>query len=413
MADKDIAIKAEGITKTFMIDGGLREKNLTSLFAKKRSFRGMNETGRIREGKFFALEDINLEVYRGETLGIIGSNGAGKTTLLKIFSKILKQSQGSYTMNGRVSSLIGVGTGFHQELTGRENVYFNGVLLGMTKKEIADRFEEIVEFAEVGSFIDTPVKFYSSGMRSRLAFSVAMNLDAEIMIIDEALSVGDTAFRQKSTEKMRNTAFTGRTVMFVSHSMSFMQEVCTRSILLDQGKIAAEGKTEDVIDSYLHKTLPDVGTTWKTGKKDVVGDNTIAVEHIRLLINDRAATKKTFSDQETASVEMTIQSQEKTSIYSIGYSLYDESRQKIWNSRLPNATLKKGKNTLIGDLPINLLRPGLYYVAADIEKRGEHHTVAPDRTPARIMFNITTTRDDLFEVRSEGLIKPRSAWHIQ
>lgn len=413
MSDKEIAIKAENITKTFLIEGGLREKNLASLFAKKRRFRGMNQSERIRDGKFYALDDVNLEVYKGETLGIIGSNGAGKTTLLKILSKILKQSSGTYTINGRVSSLIGVGTGFHQELTGRENVYFNGVLLGMTKKEISQRFEEIVEFAEVGSFIDSPVKFYSSGMRSRLAFSVAMNLDAEIMIIDEALAVGDTAFRQKSTEKMRNTAFTGRTVLFVSHSMSFMQEVCTRSILLDQGKLATEGPTTDVIDAYLHSSIPDIGTSWKSDPKTKIGDNILRIESMKLLVNDTPSKKKTLGDDETAAVEMHLHSEEKTGIYSVGYSLFDESRQKIWNSRLPNVALKKGKNTLVAELPVNILRPGLYYVAADIEKRGEQHTVAPDRTPAQIMFNVTTQRTDLFEARSEGLIKPISSWHQQ
>ena len=412
MEDREIAIKAENISKTFQIAGGLREKNLASLFAKKRSFRGMNESERISDGNFWALRDINLEVYRGETLGIIGSNGAGKTTLLKIFSKILKQSHGTYTMNGRVSSLIGVGTGFHQELTGRENVYFNGVLLGMTKAEITKRFEEIVEFAEVGSFIDSPVKFYSSGMRSRLAFSVAMNLDAEIMIIDEALAVGDSAFRQKSTEKMRNTAFTGRTVMFVSHSMGFMQEVCDRSILLDQGKLVAEGKTEDVIDTYLSTNQANVGTSWHADDKKT-GDNVISADSMRLLVDGSATKTKTVADKNKASVEIKLHSSEDTSIYSDGYLLFDEARQKIWNSRDVNSKLKKGVNTLIGDLPVNLLRPGVYYIAMDIEKRGESQTVPPDRTSAKIMFNLTSQRTDLFEPRSEGIVKPQSHWHHQ
>ena len=380
---KDIAIKTEDLSKSFLISGGLKEKNLASLFSKKRSFRGMNESDRIEDGKFWALRDINLEVYRGETLGIIGSNGAGKTTLLKVLSKILKQSEGSYTMNGRVSSLIGVGTGFHQELTGRENVFFNGVLLGMTKKEIEARFEEIVEFAEVGSFIDSPVKFYSSGMRSRLAFSVAMNLDAEIMIIDEALAVGDTAFRQKSTEKMRNTAFTGRTVIFVSHSMAFMQEVCDRSVLLDQGKLIAEGATEDVIDTYLNRSQTRVGTTWKAEKN--LGDDVVSPEAVRLMVNGSAARKKSVTDDQTAAIEVTLKSSEDTSVYSVGYSLFDEARQKIWNSREANAKLTKGKNVLIGELPLDILRPGIYYASLDIEKRGEKHLVSPDRTTAKVM----------------------------
>ena len=408
---RDIAIKAEGISKQFLIAGGLREKNLASLFSKQRRFRGMNQSERIRDGRFWALDDINLEVYRGETLGIIGGNGAGKTTLLKIFSRILKQSEGTYTMNGRVSSLIGVGTGFHQELTGRENVYFNGVLLGMKKKEIDQRFEEIVEFAEIGSFIDSPVKFYSSGMRSRLAFSVAMNLDAEIMIIDEALAVGDTAFRQKSSEKMRNTAFTGRTVMFVSHSMSFMQEVCDRSILLDGGKMVAEGATEDVIDTYLSRSQSSVGSSWKADKK--IGDDDIQAESLSLVVNGRKSSKKSVSDTDEIEIEIKLQSASDTSAYSIGYGLYDEARQKIWTSRSENVKLDKGTRTLRGSLPADVLRPGLYYVSLDIGKRGEGHVVSPDRTTAKIMFSLSSDRSDLLEPKFEGLVKPTTKWEVQ
>ena len=196
----DIALTTEQLSKRFLVGQNLNRSTLMSAFSKKDAFKGMSDTERIVDDNFWALRDINLEVKRGETLGIIGSNGAGKTTLLKILSGILKQTHGTYTINGRVSSLIGVGTGFHQELTGRENVYFNGALLGMTKAEVAKKFEEIVDFAEIGGFIDTPIKYYSSGMRSRLAFSVAMNLDAEVMIIDEALAVGDVAFKAKSSE---------------------------------------------------------------------------------------------------------------------------------------------------------------------------------------------------------------------
>lgn len=409
--DKEIAIKAENVSKRFLIAGGLKEKNLANMFAKKRAFRGMNDPSRVTDGNFWALRDINLEVYKGETLGIIGSNGAGKTTLLKIFSRILKQSHGTYTMNGRVSSLIGVGTGFHQELTGRENVYFNGVLLGMKKHEIDQRFEEIVEFAEVGSFIDSPVKFYSSGMRSRLAFSVAMNLDAEIMIIDEALSVGDTAFRQKSSDKMRNTAFTGRTVMFVSHSMSFMQEVCDRSILLEGGKIAAEGDTANVIDAYLNNSQSDIGSSWKAGN-ELVGDNTIEFDSLHLVVNGHHSKKKTLSDKDSAEIEIVTRCRDQTNIHSVGYSLYDEARQKLWSSRAENIKLSKGKNTILGELPVSLLRPGIYYLSLDAGKRGEGYTVSPDRTSAKIMFNLSSDRKDLLDPKNEGLVKPAAGWRL-
>ncbi len=200
---------------------------------------------------FWALRDVSFEVKRGETVGIIGRNGAGKSTLLKILSRITEPTVGDGEINGRVSSLLEVGTGFHPELTGRENIYLNGAILGMKSGEISRKFDDIVDFAEVEKFIDTPVKHYSSGMYLRLAFAVAAHLEPEILIIDEVLAVGDAAFQKKCLGKMQNVADKGRTVIFVSHNMTAIQALCSRGIVLSEGRVVADASADDAVRSYV------------------------------------------------------------------------------------------------------------------------------------------------------------------
>jgi ABC-type polysaccharide/polyol phosphate transport system ATPase subunit len=200
---------------------------------------------------FWALKDVNFKIERGEVVGIIGRNGAGKSTLLKILSRITFPTEGEVRMRGRVGSLLEVGTGFHPELTGRENVYFNGAILGMKKREIDERFDEIVKFSGVEKFLDTPVKRYSSGMQVRLAFSVAAHLDPEILIIDEVLTVGDAAFQKKCLGKMDEIAESGQTVLFVSHNMGAVQNLCMRCILIESGITKMIGDTKDVVQAYI------------------------------------------------------------------------------------------------------------------------------------------------------------------
>jgi len=203
------------------------------------------------EDRFWALRDINFEVTQGEVLGIIGRNGAGKSTLLKILSKVTTPTKGEIKIKGRIASLLEVGTGFHPELTGRENIYLNGAILGMSKAEIKKKFDEIVAFAEVEKFVDTPVKRYSSGMYVRLAFGVAAHLESEILIVDEVLAVGDASFQKKCLGKMSDVARCGRTVLFVSHSMPAIQKLSFKAVWLHNGKIAESGATTDVVESYL------------------------------------------------------------------------------------------------------------------------------------------------------------------
>ena len=243
----DIAIKVENLSKKYTIgtkaSGSLRE----TIVHKWNSL--SNKTNCNNE-EFWALKDISFEVKQGEVLGIIGKNGAGKSTLLKVLSRITEPTSGRFVMNGRVSSLLEVGTGFHPELTGRENIYLNGTILGMTRKEVKQKFDEIVDFSGVEKFIDTPVKHYSSGMYVRLAFAVAAHLEPEILIIDEVLAVGDAEFQKKCLGKMQDVAKEGRTVLFVSHNMGAVNSLCSNCILLNNGNIVINNKTADVILKY-------------------------------------------------------------------------------------------------------------------------------------------------------------------
>lgn len=233
-----------------------------------------------RDGEeLWALRDVSFTVQQGEVLGIIGKNGAGKSTLLKILSRVTAPTTGKIKVKGRVASLLEVGTGFHPDLTGRENVYLNGAILGMNRKEIARKFDEIVDFAEVEKFIDTPVKRYSSGMYVRLAFAVAAHLDPEILVVDEVLAVGDARFQKKCLGKMGDVAKEGRTVLFVSHNMAAVSSLCSQCLLLDKGQVETSGETGSVINSYLAAT-DNMSLTSLKLREDRVGNGRVRLEEI-------------------------------------------------------------------------------------------------------------------------------------
>ena len=256
--NRPVAIQVSGVKKMYklgQIGGGTLQKDLQSWWARKRGREDPNS--KIGEGErshgdtFMALNGIDLTIYQGEAVGIIGSNGAGKSTLLKLLSRVTAPTEGEIDIYGRIASMLEVGTGFNPEMTGRENVYMNGAILGMTKQEIDAKMEQIIEFSEVREFIDTPVKRYSSGMFVKLAFSVAAHLDAEIMIMDEVLAVGDMAFQKKCLTKMREASKQdGRTVLYVSHNMDTIRRLCDRCIVLEKGKIIYEGKVKNAISYY-------------------------------------------------------------------------------------------------------------------------------------------------------------------
>jgi lipopolysaccharide transport system ATP-binding protein len=263
----DIAIRVDNLSKQYRIGGPqvpyrtLRESLSGAIQAPFRRLaavlRGQPST--VSNDTIWALKDVSFQVQRGEVVGIIGRNGAGKTTLLKVLSRITEPTEGCAEIHGRVGSLLEVGTGFHPELTGRENIYLNGAILGMKKAEIERRFDEIVAFAEIERFLDTPVKRYSSGMYVRLAFAVAAHLEPEILLVDEVLAVGDAAFQKKCLGKMGDVAKEGRTVLFVSHNMSAVRSLCQRAVLLIEGCLAVDGVVESVIQRYAeHMKAPQV-----------------------------------------------------------------------------------------------------------------------------------------------------------
>ena len=258
----ETVIKIQNLSKAYRI--GLESQQhdtlgaaiLSWLKSPFKNFLQLKSLANITSGNtdsdvFWALKDIQFDVKKGDVIGVIGKNGAGKSTLLKILSRITEPTDGRIEIHGRVASLLEVGTGFNPELTGRENVYLNGTILGMTKKEIDQKFSEIIAFSGVEKFIDTPVKRYSSGMKVRLAFSVAAHLDPEILIIDEVLAVGDAEFQKKCLGKMKDVSQTGRTVLFVSHNMGAVQELCTRAVFLSEGKLLYDGSVDEAISKYL------------------------------------------------------------------------------------------------------------------------------------------------------------------
>jgi lipopolysaccharide transport system ATP-binding protein len=244
----DIALRASGLTKRYWV-GARRQRadRLSDLFCRKRGS-GAGE-------EFRALDDVSFEIGRGNIVGVIGGNGAGKSTLFKILSRVMRPSAGTAELHGRLASLLEVGTGFHPELSGRENIYMSGIILGMTRTEVTRRFDHIVAFAGVERFLDTPIKWYSNGMQLRLGFAVAAHLEAEILLIDEVLSVGDAAFQQKCLGKMREVAVCGRTVLFISHDAGSVVRLCNRAIWLDKGRVRADSAdVRTVIEGYLSES---------------------------------------------------------------------------------------------------------------------------------------------------------------
>ncbi len=276
-------------------------RNLTRLqrMTKFRDNTSLND----EEDVIWALKNVSFEVNRGEVLGIIGRNGAGKSTLLKILSRITEPTGGSVELHGRVSSLLEVGTGFHSELTGRENIFLNGTILGMRKREIEEKFDEIVSFSEIGKFMDTPVKRYSSGMYVRLAFAVAAHLEPEVLLVDEVLAVGDIPFQKKCLGKMSNIARGGRTVLFVSHNMEAIKKLCGRAILLHQGKIVMEGAPDEVINKYLGGEVVCTGERVWPDIDKAPGDNAVRLQAIRVLDRNKKVCLN-FDVRDPVSIEI-------------------------------------------------------------------------------------------------------------
>lgn len=329
---KDIILKAENISKQYRlgtVGTGTLSHDLNRWWhqvrGKEDPYLKIGDTNdRSTKGSseyVWALQDINFEVERGEVLGIIGKNGAGKSTLLKILSKVTAPTTGSIKSRGRIASLLEVGTGFNPELTGKENIFLNGAILGMTKKEIASKLDEIVEFSGCERYIDTPVKRYSSGMTVRLAFAVAAFLEPEILVIDEVLAVGDAEFQKKAIGKMQDISREGgRTVLFVSHNMAAVKSLCTRGIVLENGKVVFEGGVEDCIDEYLKNANQIANKKWDENK--CPGSDFIKLLEAKVIDIDNKNTLNHLIVNDVK-VEFTYEILEDNQLFTHGFNLFN------------------------------------------------------------------------------------------
>lgn len=369
------AISIEGIGKKYKI--GLREKSNQTfrdaiVDAVRSPFRRWRTLGEktTHEDEFWALRDVSFDVQPGEVVGIIGRNGAGKSTLLKILSRITEPTEGIARIRGRVGSLLEVGTGFHPELSGRENVYLNGAILGMKKAEIGAKFDEIVAFAEIDKFLDTPVKRYSSGMRVRLAFAVAAHLDPEILIIDEVLAVGDAAFQRKCLGKMDAVSSAGRTVLFVSHNMSAVNSLCERVILLEDGNVLASGETRAMTDKYLGITGGD-GVRYGeiVYASEIIGDGEPAEVSAVRVLDGSGRGRSTFGSHEKVFVELDVHIRSCEPNLKVGIDLRDSADTHVFQSFANDLSeppglqgRDAGDRRFCAEIPAHLLNAGVYRV---------------------------------------------------
>lgn len=311
--------------------------------------------------EIWALKDISLDINHGEVVGIIGRNGAGKSTLLKILSKITRPTTGHADIYGRIGALLEVGTGFHPELTGRENVFLNGAILGMRRAEITKKFDEIVDFSGVEKFIDTPVKHYSSGMHTRLAFAVAAHLEPEILVIDEVLAVGDSAFQKKCLAKMQDVSHSGRVVLFVSHNMPTISRLCTRAILLEDGKVAADGAVSEVIAQYLQSDLGTSAQRLWPKQENAPGDEYVKLRTVRV-INEKKETTPTIDMRHKVGIEFSFDILKGDCVLVPAISFFNDQGTHVLNAldTGPHWKTKKqpGRYQSTVWVPANLLNEG-------------------------------------------------------
>lgn len=376
-------IKVENLGKKYVIDHQVKmgDSAFREVLSQKVKglLRGRIKTKKVHE-EFWALKNVSFEINKGERVGIIGRNGAGKSTLLKILSQITDPTTGKITIDGKVSSLLEVGTGFHPELTGRENIFLNGAIIGMTRKEIESKFDEIVAFAEIEKFLDTPVKRYSSGMYVRLAFSVSAHINPDILIVDEVLSVGDAAFQKKCIGKIEEVSERGRTILFVSHNMGQVNNLCTRAILLDKGGVVMQGSTVDVTRMYYQdkeiSNLPELHFEEKR-------DTSFYISKVRVL-NEKNEVSGHFAHNEKIILEVTIKSDSKLADVLLGVHVTDGVEKRIFTSEIGISDKFLGEKTKIFrmTIPPVTLTPNTYKFSVglhipNIQILDEHKLICP------------------------------------
>ncbi|MFA4966502.1 MAG: polysaccharide ABC transporter ATP-binding protein [Thermoleophilia bacterium] len=413
----EYAISISGLGKRYTIGAAaersktLRDALTSAAAAPLRRLRHAgSSTGRVNT--IWALRDVSFDVEPGQVIGIIGRNGAGKSTLLKILSRITEPTTGRALIHGRVGSLLEVGTGFHQELSGRENIYLNGAILGMTRAEIGRKFDEIVAFSEIGEFLDTPVKRYSSGMFVRLAFAVAAHLEPEILLVDEVLAVGDLSFQRKCLGQMEEIAGTGRTVFFVSHNMNAVRSLCTRAVQIDGGRLVADGHTEDVVRNYIVEQTTDSATKLDLARP-IGKEGELLLTGLRVL-DPRGKAGGPFHSKEELTVEIDVSVFRPNEAYQVGFDLICANGLafRSWHTDGDPGgwpALPVGDTTLRCTVPAGVLNEGSYGVVPRADVYRSHWIVNGDDS---VWFEVIKDHSEspYFWTRNPGPVAPVLEW---
>lgn len=415
----DIAIKVDNLGKLYRlgeVGTGTLSHDLNRWVARMRGkedpFAKIGESNdRTQKGEsdyVWALQDVNFEVKKGEVLGIIGRNGAGKSTLLKLLSKVTKPTTGHIKVNGRIASLLEVGTGFHPEMTGRENIYLNGAIMGMTKKEISSKFDEIVDFAGVERYVDTPVKRYSSGMYVRLAFAVAAHLEPEILIVDEVLAVGDAEFQKRCLGKMKDVSVNdGRTVLFVSHNLPAVNQLCNRVLYLKHGRFEAIGDTDEMLSKYKKDVVIQDDTSLLRFENDYA-----KILDFRAYTNDN---RENFNLDDEICISMTFECKKENKSLALSFNVYNDEDLLMFEAFVPFANesdSQKRTYNIVLKIPAFTLNSGEYYISLIMGEDQRDLVLMLDKFfRLQVEENFIGTGKML--KRAPGLIRPKIVYDIQ
>ena len=419
----DIVIKAENIGKYYrlgQINTGMFYSDAKSWFYRKLGKDDKNlkigETLSDKNG-FWALKDINFEIKQGDRVGIIGKNGAGKSTLLKVISQVTVPTSGRIGIKGTVASLLEVGTGFHPEMTGRENIYLNGAILGMKRAEINEKIDEIIAFSEIDEHIDTPVKRYSSGMYVRLAFAVAAHLESDILIADEVLAVGDAEFQKRALGKMNDlSSKQGRTVLFVSHRMNALKALCNTGILLNKGEIVLR----DDIDKCIARYQGDFYKTKTVEELSRYNNDFFDLLSYKLVNEDGEEIDQTLDNNDKAYVRIELDMKTVFHSFTIGYAIYKSDETLVYLSYLTDdyredLNVKKGRNVLLGEIPNHFLNEGDYYICLSATLHYVQWIVNPEEESPRLELSIRggLSNSPFWTLKRPGICAPILKWTVE
>ena len=383
-----------------------------------KKYRVSSKTNASQQEEFWALKDLNFQINQGEVIGVIGKNGAGKSTLLKLLSRITYPTEGRIIIEGRLAAMLEVGTGFHPELSGRDNIFLNGLLIGMKRPEIKKKLDEIIAFSGIEKHIDTPVKFYSTGMFLRLAFAVAAHLEVDIMMIDEVLSVGDFAFQKKSLDKIRDTSQSGQTVLMVSHNISSIQQLCQKSIFLDQGRLEFFGDTQVAVSQYFASPALQLKTEWVWNDPDLApGDDTARALSLRIIGNEGQKVKYALNNQKIG-IELIFKTFKNNQNIHASFQVFSINGVKVFEITPAEQGLtlpqEKGIKKIVLWIPPNFLNSISYLVNVRVFSwRGfpHHHFTVENH----LQFDVYDSNElnELKTFKLDGLLKPRLEWSIE